>query len=469
MPSLFKDRRAALAGLVLLLAGAGQGCRLAQTAVELPSQAVRLATPGKKAATPLDPVELQQDILRLADDFANSVVAGVDRLRRANEPLSQAESLQFKLAVVSQTHATATSPHPFAALVDLTVFVTVFRKTLENDVQSAAFGDSVRFLAEGCRSAEAELWQLARHALRPEHLTELQSDLDRWQHREIDLQDILTARADGKVTLLPELDPSSKGRPESVFGLLGVDPLSGVDPAVREVARTRLFAERAMFITQRLPRLLRWQTELLALHATELPAIQQLIANSTDITTSLNRFARVAEKLPDQVSQERAEILRALESQEARLNPLVQEVRQALLAGSQMSTSLTSTLITFDALMKRFGVGETNASSSASTNSNSEPFRIQDYGNAAQRIEGAARELRGLLGAVNETLGSSNLTELPARVAPAVQHAQDSGRDLVNYAFRKGVQLIGIALAAALAFRFVAVRMLPIRPSPKAP
>lgn len=103
--------------------------------------------------------------------------------------------------------------------------------------------------------------------------------------------------------------------------------------------------------------------------------------------------------------------------QEARLNPLVQEVRQALLAGSQMSTSLNSTLVTFDALMKRFGVGETNASAAA-THPPSEPFRILDYGEAAHRVEGAARELRGLLAAVNETLGSSNLTQLPARVAP---------------------------------------------------
>lgn len=113
--------------------------------------------------------------------FAARVVVGIDQLRHDGEPLSQANTLQYKLAVVSQSYATASGPHPLAALVDLTVFVTVFRKTLENEAQSATFGDSVRLLAEGCRVAEGELWQLAQQALRPEHLTELKAALDRWK------------------------------------------------------------------------------------------------------------------------------------------------------------------------------------------------------------------------------------------------------------------------------------------------
>ncbi len=62
--------------------------------------------------------------------------------------------------------------------------------------------------------------------------------------------------------------------------------------------------------------MLRWQTELLTLNATQLPAVQQLVTNSTQLTASVERFAAVAEKLPDQVSAERAEIFKTLQSQE---------------------------------------------------------------------------------------------------------------------------------------------------------
>jgi len=190
---------------------------------------------------------------------------------------------------------------------------------------------------------------------------------------------------------------------DSVFSLLQVDPLSGLDPAVREIAQTRLFAERALFVTQKMPMLLRWQTELLSVNAVEMPAVQQLVTNSTQIAASVDRFARVAEQLPRQVSTEREEILKALQSQESKLTPLVNEVSQTITAGTQMSTSLNTTLTTFDSLMKRFGVGETDNASPPSTNS--EPFRIQDYGQTAVQLEGAARQLTELLHTLDQTLG----------------------------------------------------------------
>jgi hypothetical protein len=208
-----------------------------------------------------------------------------------------------------------------------------------------------------------------------------------------------------------------------------------------------------------MPVLLRWQTELLSVNAVEMPTVQQLVTNSTQISASVERFAAVAEKLPGELSAEREEILKALQSQENKLTPLVNEVRQTLTAGSQMSTSLNTTLTTFDALMKRFGVGETNNASPPSTNT--EPFRIQDYGQTAVQLEGAARQLTELLHTLDQTLGSTNLLQLSAQVAPAVQQAQTGGREIVNYAFWKGILLVVIALLAALIYRFLSSRLTP--------
>jgi hypothetical protein len=228
---------------------------------------------------------------------------------------------------------------------------------------------------------------------------------------------------------------------------------------VREIAQTRLFAERALYVTQKMPMLLRWQTELLSLNATETPAVQQLVSNSTQLAVSVERFARVAEQLPQQFSTEREEILKALESQEQSLTPIVNEVRETFASGTQMSTSLNTTLTTFDALMKRFGVGETNNASPRNTDA--EPFRIQDYGQTAARLEAAARQLTELLVTLDRTIGSTNLLQLSAQVGPAVQQAQIGGKEVVDYAFRKGVLLIIIALLAAFILRFLTARFTP--------
>ena len=132
------------------------------------------------------------------------------------------------------------------------------------------------------------------------------------------------------------------------------------------------------------------------------------------------------------------------QSQEESLTPLVAEVRQTLAAGSQMSTSLNTTLTTFDALMKRFGVGETNRVAAAKTNA--QPFRIQDYGQTAVQLEAAAKQLTELLRTLDQTLGSTNLSQLSAQVGPMVQDAQTSGKEVVDYAFKKTILLVAILL-----------------------
>jgi hypothetical protein len=127
-----------------------------------------------------------------------------------------------------------------------------------------------------------------------------------------------------------------------------------------------------------------------------------------------------------------------------------------------MSTSLNTTLTTFDALMKRFGVGETNKAAPAPTNA--EPFRIQDYTAMAAQLDATAQRLTELLVTLDRTLGSTNLLQLTAQAAPVVQSAKTSGKEIVDYAFWKGVLLAGVVLLAALVYRFLTVRRSPPKP-----
>ena len=288
--------------------------------------------------------------------------------------------------------------------------------------------------------------------LTPAQQTELRRTIETWRRQNPQPESIVSARAVGFASQIAKSGKGDASKPEGLLSLLTLDPLSSLDPAVREVAQTRLFAERALFVTQKMPMLLRWQIELLSVNAVQLPAVQQLVSNSTQIAASVERFAGVAEQLPGQVSAERAEILKALQAQE-------KEVASLLTNGTQMSDSLNTTLTTFDALMKRFGVGETNNTSPPPpTTTNAEPFRIQDYTATAAQLELTARQLTELLVTLDRTIGSTNLAQLSAQVAPVVQQAQASGKEVVDYAFWKGILIVVIALLAALIYRFVTAR-----------
>ena len=429
--------------LVCLLLIVGTGCRVLQGAANIPGQAVRSVTPGNNATPAADPVEVQQKLLRFADEYSMRMIAGVDNLRRGTNALTPVKVLETKIQIGSETWSIAAGPNAVADLLDMTVFVTVTRMALEEYWQPKVFGDSALPMLAYSRSAEAEIWVLAGTVLTPAQQTELHQAIAAWHDQNPLPESLVATRALGFASQVGDADKDDAAKPGSVFSLLGVDPLAGMDPAVREIAQTRLLAERVLFLSQKMPMLLRWQTELLALNAVEMPAVQQTVSNSTQIAESVARFAAVAEKLPEQVSNERAEILKALQSQE-------KDVSALLTNGTQMSDSLNTTLTTFDALMKRFGVGETN---NAPAPTNAEPFRIQDYTAMAAQLDATAQRLTELLVTLDRTLGSTNLLQLTAQAAPVVQSAKAGGKEIVDYAFWKGVLLVGVVLLAALVYR----------------
>ena len=446
--------------LTLLLLISVTGCRLIQGVAEAPGQAVRAVTPGQKGKQAPDPVEVQQQLLRFADEYSTRMVIGVDKLRRGTNAPDPAEILKWKIALGTETVSIAAGQNAVANLLDMTVFVTMMRTALEERWQPEVFGDSTRPMLESSRNGETEIWRLVGTILTPEQQAELRRSIDLWHSQNPLPESVLAVSSLGIASQLAEASKDNAAKSGSVFSLLKVDPLSGLDPAVREIAQTRMFAERALFVTQKMPMLLRWQTELLTINATETPAMQQLVSNSTQIAASVERVSRVAEQLPGQVSTEREEILKALQAQE-------KDVTSLMTSGTQMSDSLNTTLTTLDALMKRFGVGETNNAGPPKTNA--EPFRIQDYTQTAAQLEATARQLTELLVTLDQTLGSTNLAKLSAQVGPVVQQAQTGGREIVDYAFWKGILLVVVALLAALIYRFLVARMSATNSNSKSP
>ena len=200
-----------------------------------------------------------------------------------------------------------------------------------------------------------------------------------------------------------------------------------------------------------MPTLLRWQTELLSVNAVEMPAVQQVISNSTQLSGSVERFAYVAEQLPEQLSTEREEIVKALQTQEKDIASLMGQ-------GTQFSASLNTTFATFDTLIKRFGVGEPKSGEPPPVNA--VPFRIQDYTQSAAQIEATAGRLTEFLGMLDRTMSSPNLAQFSAQVGPVVQQAQVGAKEVVDYAFWKSILLVVIVLVAALIYRFL-VTLLP--------
>jgi hypothetical protein len=246
-----------------------------------------------------------------------------------------------------------------------------------------------------------------------------------------------------------------ESQPDSVFGLVGLDPMSGLDPAVREATRTRLFAERALFAAQRMPLLVRWQTELLTSQVLEQEQITNALGSADRLSRAAESVSKTAALLPERLTEERKVMVAALAAQEGQLRGLSAQVSQTLAAGEQMSTSLNTTLTTFTALMKLFGVG---APSTTPPETNSPPFNILDYAKTADAVGKMAQQLDVLLKDASGTVQTPALDKRFAELGALSERTRSDAKSVLNHAFLLAVGLIVAGFACALAYRRLAPR-----------
>jgi len=428
----------------LLLVAMVSGCKIVQATLDLPGHAFRAITrTTKHQGGAADPVLLQQRLLRFADEFSTHLIVAVENLRRATNAPAPAEILRWKIEFNTDITSIVSGPNAIANLLDMTIFVTVTRLSFEEHWQPKVFGEAGLPMLESCRKAETEIWRLAATVLKPKQQAELRNSIEAWHKQNPTPESVREARAVGFSTKIAESIPIETEL-KGVFSMLTVDPFASIDPAVREAVRSRMFAERTLYVMQKMPILLRWQTELMGLELVEIPTVQRVITSSAQIISSVERFAAVAQKLPEQISVERKEIFKALGSQE-NFTPLVQELRQTFMAGSQLSMSLNTLLKTYDAMIN--------------SRSNSQPFRIQDYTEALEQLESTAHRLTELFTTLDEVIGSTNLTRLSAHAGSLVEQTRSSKQRVLNSAFWRGVLLIFVVLLAALIYRFLSTRL----------
>ena len=435
------------------------GCSL----LRAPTTVVNAVVPTK-GSIQSDLVDEQIQLQRFADDFLARSGQALDACtERLGTDAGRAQVLSLKLISGSSLISVVSGPNPSANLLDLASVTVLTRMSVEDYWMKTTNGTAFQPWLDASRVLETNVWSLAGRFLDPEQVDELRLGIGQWYARTPEVRTAFFARPHEFASMV-RTTKEKGAEVNSVFSLVNLDPTAGLDPAIREVTRTRLFAERAMFTMQRMPFLLRLQTELLAYELTAQPSVQLALSNSTQLSESANRISRAAEnigqsvaRLPDRFSAERKEILATLDEQAGKLSDLVAGVDRALSSGEKLASSLTVTTTNVDALMKRFGVGESKTKTSPPA-TNSPPFDILDYARTADQVGKAVAELNTLVGSVNQN-------------APELQRlSRETGADLqkvIDHGFWLGLFLILILLVggvvAAVSYRVISQKILRVK------
>jgi hypothetical protein len=430
-------------GVLVLLCWAMTSCQVVTRTAELPEDAVRVVAPGSPKKKPLDPIEMQQGLLRFGDELSGQLVASVDKLQRNGVPLDRITAVQMKLAFTSELWQIASGPSIYANMIDMMVVVKLLRLTVEERWVDGKFGESALHLAEICRRSEDKLWEMSSVLLQDSQKDELTNAVIAIHHSAPDFAAILRTRAIGILDQPDQSNETRENRPSSVFSLLMLDPLSGLDPATREIAQTRLLAERALFVSQRMPDILRWQAELLSYQSLDTPEMQSLLETTEVVGQAAQRISQTVTELPQTIRSEREAIIAALAEQESGLTELVSETKEALIAGERAITASESALKTFDQINEKM---TEKAEKAPPPDPDAKPFEIQDLTESAAQLEKTSVSLQALLDRFDQTLGSDNITKFQTDLEELAAQTRKESEQLVSFIFWR---LLLLLVAAA--------------------
>jgi len=455
---------AVLAALLLLVFCNGCSMLFKRSPPTVDINSLQVVTNASGKAVPLE--VLQNQVQRVADTYAATVAEAVDDMElKLTDSDARIEGLRWKLSQASAAFVDATGPNPALNILDLVVLATVSRMVMEDEI-TRYFGADGEGLLQTHRRMESNAWAGVSQLLKPAQMQELRDMIAEWRAKNPNQRYVGTTRFRELAAAIGKSQQPAIAKPTSIFSLLFLDPLAGLDPTAVAIEQTREMAERAMYYSQRMPILLSWQVQLMTLQIAQQPEAKQLLADTDSFAKSAERFAKVTDQLPqlindqreaaikqilDGVAAERTNLLAGLAAEEQKARALLVEARETLNAGNGMAASVSQAVKALDEFVRY--VSPTNALPAVPA-SNSHPFNVLDYGTAAGQVGLAAKDLNQLLAGVNQTT--------PELARLSQQTTQDA-TNLVHRLFWLGLALVLILLAgsvlAALTYRYVVLRL----------
>jgi hypothetical protein len=440
-----------------------------------PSQPkAQIASLKATSGEPVSMALLELEVMRFADSYASSEAqAADDFIAKASTAEARIAGVKWKLGQATAAYIDATGPNAALNALDLVVLATAARMVAE-DYGVEVFGEVALPLAENRRRLETNAWELVDRLLKPDQQKELMGMIEAWRRQHPNQRHVDAIRFRELAAAVGMSQQVATPPPNSVFSLLFLNPLSGLDPTAQAIQETRQLAERAIYYSQRMLTLLNWQVQLLSLELANQPETKQILSDTERLTRSTEAFARLADQLPKVVNDqreaainqilaglaaERTNLFIGLAAEEQKARALLAETRETLNAGSQMATSANAAIQSLDAFVRSVSP----ATNRLVESTNSKPFNVLDYGAAASQVGAAAKDLGGLLNSVNETT---------PQLARLRQEATLDAQRVVQRAFWLGLALILILLAgsvaAALAYRLLAAKLARARGLPAA-
>lgn len=234
----------------------------------------------KERLAKIDQVQLQDDIQRFYSRFTSRIADALSHdetfVRKQGVPL-----LRQYLLYDSEALKITTSPYPVANFLDMLVFVKLNRIVLDDYWIPKVFGKKAEPLLDAFLDSEKDLSVIAAKYTHPANLRKVDIIVHRWRLKNPDYIKVEKVRL-SDFSEFSVVDPVKKEKSFSLSGLF-VDTQN----AVRAVDEMVLVSNRALFLAQNMPLLVRLQMRL---------GLQEMLTDSVSNFQSVTKIAHEMEK-----------------------------------------------------------------------------------------------------------------------------------------------------------------------------
>lgn len=246
------------------------------------------------------PTEIQALVMAFADKYATRAADAFDRVH------DQAATIEVrnyardaKVAAGWGAVTIATEVNPVAAMLDMVTMVRLKRKSFEDHGAALLPPEAAQVIRAMHERSETEVWELAGRFLSEQQMAQLRAVIDDWYAQNSYVRSAAHLKLLDFASFRRETASNNRNAPASVLAMLNIDPLASIDPVQRELAESRMFAERTLFFAKRLPLLASWQLQQATVDMLATPELRDLLARTEKLTASADRLVTSTERFTD--------------------------------------------------------------------------------------------------------------------------------------------------------------------------
>ena len=321
--------------------------------------------------------EIDQVTNGFADRYVTYLSDSCDKVMKDNpDPEARAQALRLKLFTSTSVYGIASSPNPLGQLLDLCVVLSLQKINWVDEGRARkVFGpERARPVVESVHNAYDEIWKITARYLTPSEVSETRKLIRQWRVKHPDIGLLAYVRFD-------DFAKANAGEEQSNPAVTGL--FKQIEEANLSIQSAQTFGEHALYFTERLPRLLQWQTERTVQAVFENPDVQRSLAVTENIS---NCIADASQKF----EEDKDVVQKTLEQ----VNQVTANGREFMVQVREASATLTETIKAANQLAILLNpplVPGTRVKPAE------KPFDVLEYGSALDKLGSSARETRLLV------------------------------------------------------------------------